>query len=199
VTIVPPEGGAQPAVSPQQQAVDFARRVVAEFRSTGTYSGPQAQLALRPLFDVNEVRIARARFRHFTFTGIGDGTAQNTGLLAAGALASGSPAAMIGGVAGMMIGKARAKNAAIPKWHELPPGELVITDHGVYMLKPGDSPTILGWNNLLGATLTAWDSLEIDHEEGKDSIVTPAATTIFGLWSLAVFPQHPQLQTLLQG
>lgn len=190
---------AQADVNPQQW-LDYAKSLTASIQATGKYTGPQIQLNLRPMFDLDEVRILRAPYRLFEFGGIGDGTVPGAMIGAAGAVASGNLAVMAGSIAGNMIAGSRAKKAAIPQWHETGGGELVLTDYGLYFAEHGQAPGHVSWGLFAGATLTAWDTIELDMEgEGKTALVTPAAAAIFGLWCLAVYPQHPQLQTLLHS
>ncbi|MFT4188361.1 MAG: hypothetical protein QM621_07225 [Aeromicrobium sp.] len=195
-----PTGGAQVEASQQQQFIDYAKWLISEFRTNGRYTGPQVQLNLRPVFGADETRILRAPFRMFDFFGIGDGTVADAGIVAGNAIASRSGAAMAGSIAYSLLAGAQAKKAAIPQWHETGAGELVVTEYGFYLLEPGKGTSDVAWDWLLSAQLTAWDSLEIETRDGgKVALVTPAATAIFGLWCLAVYPQHPQLQTLLQS
>ena len=86
--------------------------------------------------------------------------------------------------------------SVIPKWHELPGGELVITDYGFYMLS-ADGMTGVPFVRIDGALMAGWDRIELTFGDAKDAFLTPAATTVFVLWCLAVYPGRPQLGILV--
>ncbi|MDR0593581.1 MAG: hypothetical protein LBG60_10090 [Bifidobacteriaceae bacterium] len=195
---VPHSAGPSQPNQPQEAALAFARRVYQDYTTIGSYQGPQVPLHIAPQFNRDEQRIAKAPFRYFTFAGIGDGTAgPGANLAMAGGLASGNAAVGLAGIAGSLIAQKRARDAAIPKWHELPGGELVITDYGFYMLS-ADGMTAVPYVRIDGALLTGWDRIELTFAaDAKDAFLTPAATTVFALWCLAVYPGHPQLGILV--
>ncbi|MDR0875521.1 MAG: hypothetical protein LBN12_04860 [Clostridiales Family XIII bacterium] len=211
------EGVIDPGQKAQWNA--YFRSVVGELDTQGTISAPEVQLLIPRQFSGDEIRIVQAYFEEYSFTGLGEEfdtkyAAQNVAMQVANRNAAGATGAIIGNI----IAKKNADALSEVKWRLISNGDLVATDYGVYLFRKNDSitkgknswlqpvsgpPVCLAYNALTSALLTAWDRIEIDApkvggETGKFGIVTPLASLIFTLWCMAVYPDHPQVQDIIE-
>jgi hypothetical protein len=196
----------------------FFRSVVDEINAQGMTSVPEVPLIFPRQFNEDERRIVQAFFELRSFTSMGDGfdmkgAAQN----ATRYLANANWAGAAGVAIGSLIAKQRLKGEEEVKWRVMGNGNLIVTDYGIYLILKQEAytkgkntwmqacdypPFVIGNDGISSAQLTAWDCLEYDiaNSDGgrkKYMIISPLASLIFVLWCLAMYPNHPQLQEVV--
>lgn len=182
----------------------FCRTVYDDCIQNGTYTGTEVPTMFPPYFAADEKRIAKIPFVLYVYSGLE--VVNNFNPVAAAHYTAENP--LFG--AAYMIGarharkKAEAQAQAQPQWREDDHGELLITQHGFYMMPVVHAKTVpFSFESINLMQATAWNSIEMELDPGLHSdlgrfaVTTPAASLIFMLWCLYMYPEHPQFAGVL--
>jgi hypothetical protein len=163
----------------------------------------EGRLDRRPLvataarLEPGERALAVGPAQRSTWRALGDGSYTHHSVVAFG-----SPAFVLGSMAGSALGNSVRRRAAAmdaqPRWMVDGAGEITVTTRKVYFGHP-QYWLDLGWGGLDTIDLVAPDVFETgfrDIHHGQHTLIrlhTPWASLLFALAAVAAFPAHPRL------
>ncbi|WP_255951336.1 hypothetical protein [Streptomyces odontomachi] len=192
----PPSGMAQqPAWSQLDEYLWYSCDILADLAEGRLEQRPLIATAAR--LEPGDRALAVGPAQRLTWRALGDGSYMHHSVVAFG-----SPALVIGSIAGSALGNSARRRAAAndaqPRWMVDGPGEVTVTARKAYFGHP-QYWLDLAWTGLDTIDLVAPDVFQTsfrDINTGEQTTVqlhTPWASLLFVLAAITAFPAHPRL------